>query len=231
MSDLFKIHLFAFLAHILTVIYFFYFPILTFIMLLPISLLWFHIGHGVFIHRYFTHKHFQFSNLGIILGHLFFIATNMGNSIMWGAMHIKHHATRGTDHDPHEWRKVGLLKAIFSEYGESFSVDLRTAVKFKKEPYVKFFTKYHYYILSLMLIPLAPIIAMSFWWKQFTTIIVHIDSGDISKRKGSDTSTNINWLHWLMWGDEKHTDHHNNIRKADLGNDYIYMMGKLWERI
>lgn len=230
MSDLTKIHTFAFLSHLLTLVYLFYFPILT-LFALVISLLWFHIGHGVFIHRYFTHRHFEFSKLGILLGHLFYIGTNMGPSIMWAGMHIKHHTNSGTDDDPHEWRNVGWINAIFSNYTDSFSVDKRVAVRMSKEPYVKFFTKYHYKILALYLIPLAPIIAMSFWWKQFTTIVVHTDYGDTSGRRGTDTSVNINWLHWLMWGDEKHTDHHNNPSKKDMGNDYLYKLGKLWEKI
>jgi fatty-acid desaturase len=231
MSDLQKIHAIALLSHILTVVYFINWPIITLLMIFPISLIWFHLGHGVFIHRYFTHRHFEFSNFGILLGHIIYVVTNMGPAIMWAGMHVKHHRTSGTDQDPHEWRRVGLLKAIFSNYGEAFSVDLKAAVRLKKEPYVKFFTVYHYKLLILMLIPFAPIIAMSFWWKQFTTIAVHLDHGDTSERVGSDTSTNIHWLHWLMWGDEKHTDHHNNTRKADLGDDYIYRMGKLWEKI
>ena len=231
MSELFKIHTIALLSHIITVWYFINWPIYTLILIFPVSLLWFHIGHGVFIHRYFTHKHFVFSKFGIFLGHLFYIPTNMGPAIMWAGMHIKHHRTSGTDNDPHEWRKVGIINAILSRYGESFTVDVRTTVRLKNDPYVKFFTKYYYLILLLMLIPLSPIIAMCFWWKQFTTIVVHSEYGDTSKRKLADTSTNIHWLHWLMWGDEKHTDHHNNMKKEDLGNDYIYKIGKMWEKI
>lgn len=231
MSEIQKIHYIALMAHILTGIYFFYWPLATLILLLPVSLVWFHIGHGVFIHRYFTHRHFNFSRLGVFLGHLFYIPTNMGPAIIWAGMHTKHHKESGTNSDPHEWRKVGIINAIFSNYGEAFTVDLKTTVRLKNEPFVKFFTKYHYIILLLLLVPLAPIIAMSFWWKQFTTIVVHLDSGDTSMRKGLDTSTNIHWLHWLMWGDEKHNDHHNNTRKADLGNDFIFKIGKLWEKI
>ena len=125
MSDLQKIHIVALISHILTIIYFMNWPLLTLLIIFPISLLWFHLGHGVFIHRYFTHRHFKFSNLGILLGHIIYVTTNMGPAIMWAGMHIKHHRTSGTEEDPHEWRKVGLLKAIFSNYGESFSqVDL-----------------------------------------------------------------------------------------------------------
>jgi len=231
MNDLTKIHIIAVIAHILTIVYAFIWPVATLVMLLPVSLIWFHLGHGVFIHRYFTHKHFNFSKLGIFLGHLFYIPTNMGLAIMWSSMHNKHHMYSGTNKDPHEWRQVGILKALVSDYGDAFSVDVRNAVKAKKEPFAKFFTKAHYIILSVLVIPLAPVVAMSFWWKQFTTIVVHLDIGDYSKREGSDTSTNIKFLHWLMWGDEKHNDHHNDTSCANLGNDYLYKIGKVWEKI
>ena len=231
MTELQKVHIFAFLAHAITAVYFYYMPLLTMFMVFPVSLVVFHLGHGVFIHRYFTHRHFTFSNKGVILGHIVFIMTNMSRAIIWAGMHIKHHKHSGTENDPHEWRHVGILNAIVSSYGDSFGVDKRVTVRLRKEPFVQFFTRWHYYILAVFLIPFAPIIAMSFWWKQFTTIVVHSEFGDLTKRKENDTSTNIHWLHWLMWGDEKHTDHHNNVGKKDLGNDYIYTLGKIWEKI
>jgi len=222
------IHFFVVISLIITTIYFIALPLYVCLIYIAFSLIVFHLGHGVFIHRHFSHGHFSFNNKITILGHLLFIMTNMGRAIAWAGMHINHHKHSGTSQDPHEWRRVGLLNALFSNFGDAFFANKKYMRSIYRRKYLPFFTKYHYYILTAYLPIFSPVILMSFFWKQFTIIAVH--SGSESKKryeKNSDTSSNNTWLSWLMWGDERHLDHHLGKRRNDLLNKIGNFMEKL----
>lgn len=204
------------------------------IYVIPISLLLYHIGHSIFMHRHLSHNQFKFSKKAQYIMHLIAIITNMGKLPGYVAIHQQHHATSGTDHDPHEWRKIGFWKIFFSEWHvENSPINKKRLIRtFRLTPYMKKFTNNHYLIMYLLMPIFGGVTAMCWWWKQFSVIAVHLDFGDITKRKGSDTSSDNKWLWPIMWGDEKHTEHHLYPNKEKLSKyDLQYSIGKIFEYV
>jgi len=202
--------------------------------IVPISLLVYHLGHSVFMHRHLSHGQFNFSHRVQYVLHYVSIICNMGKIPGYVAIHKEHHVSSGSDHDPHEFRKHGFWNIFFSNWHiETKPIHKRWLVQsFKLTPYVKFFTNNHYKILWILLPIFGGITAMSWWWKQFSVIVVHLDIGDRSRRRGVDTSTNNIWLWPIMWGDENHTEHHLNASRERLCRiDLQYFMGKILERV
>ena len=224
----------ALFGHVVLLIHVYLIGIEYLFFIIPISLLVYHIGHSVFMHRYLSHGQFIFSSRAQYLLHIIAIMSNMGKLPGYVAIHQQHHATSGTEHDPHEWRKVGFWKIFFSEWHvENSPINKRRLVRsFSLTPYMKFFTNNHYKIMTLMMPIFGGIIGMAWWWKQFSVIMVHLDFGDISQRRGEDTSSDNIWLWLIMWGDENHTQHHlypnnNKLSKYDLQ----YYLGKTFEYV
>ena len=202
--------------------------------IIPISLLIYHIGHSVFMHRHLSHGQFDFSNRATYILHLIAIMTNMGKLPGYVAIHQQHHATSGTDHDPHEWRKVGFWKIFFSEWHVEYSpINKKRLIRtFRLTPYMKQMTNNHYKIMTFMMPIFGGIIGMCWWWKQFSVIAVHLDFGDLTNRRGEDTSSDNKWLWPIMWGDELHTQHHLYPNKEKLSNfDLQYKLGKVIEYV
>lgn len=224
----------AFVAHVVMCFHLLYFGITYLIAIIPLSLLIYHIGHSVFMHRHLCHGQFDFTKRAQYILHFFAVISNMGKIPGYVAIHQQHHATSGTEQDPHEWRKFGFWRIFFSNWHVEYSpLNKRRLVRaFKLTPYIKFFTNNHYKILYLLMPFFGGITAICWWWKQFSVIVVHLEIGDTSNRRGEDTSTDNKWLWPIMWGDEMHTQHHLYPNKEKLGPvDMQYKIGKIFERV
>ena len=226
-------------AHIITIAFLWFFGVVHLLWIIPISLLIYNLGYSVYAHRIYTHNQFKLSPLGHTIGHVLYLLTNSGIIAGYAAFHMQHHQYSGTDKDVHEWRENGFWRTFFGLWHPNFKMNKRILVKKMREPRTKFFTKHHYHILIPLMILFAPVVALSFYWRQFGVIFVHMSKGDgtTQRKNKEDTSENVWFLKPVMWGDELHLNHHNNMARANLGDgdlrtfDLLYYLGKAWEKI
>jgi len=224
--------IFALFGQLVLGIHIYLFGLYYLLYIIPISLICYHVGHSIFMHRHLAHGQFKFTNKMQFILHIIAITCNMGKIPGYVAIHTQHHLHSGDKEDPHEWRLHGFWPIFFSEWHIEKSPMYKKWLvsSFKLTPYMKFFTNNHYLLLSLMLPITGGIVAMCWWWKQFSVIVVHLNLGDMSHRKGNDTSTNNSWLWPIMWGDEQHTEHHLYPRRERLCKyDLLFRLGKLLE--
>jgi fatty-acid desaturase len=195
-----------------------------------LSLLVFHLGHGVFAHRYFTHRMFIISDNAKLIGHLLFTFINWGSASTFAAIHYNHHKYSGTDKDPHEWRHIGLWNTFIGNY--KLNYDKTIFKNSLKQKYAKFFHKNYFKILVIGMPLMAPVTALAFWLRAISIILGHSDIGDTSNRRNNDTSVNAWYLYPILWGDEAHTEHHNNLRLPKLHNyDLIYYLSLILRKL
>jgi hypothetical protein len=77
-----------------------------------------------------------------------------------------------------------------------------------------------YAIVSTILFPFIPV--ASFWLINLLFIVAHLGTDKESR------FMNLDLLYPLMWGAEKHRDHHLDISKKKMHNlDLIYYTGRL----
>lgn len=218
------------MAHVITLIYVSIFGSWILIPYTIFGMLVFHIGHGVFAHRYFTHKMFDLSTRAQLIGHVLFCFVNWGSATTFAAIHAQHHAHTGTEQDPHDYRHVGFWKTFFGQYNLNYNS--RVFKQNYKKPFAKFFHRNYFTILYLGMPFMAPVVALCFWMRAIAVISGHCDFGDTSKRRGKDTSTNLSILYPILWGEENHSEHHNNATNNRLHRyDLIYWLGLLLRKI
>lgn len=179
------------------------------------------LGIVVMFHRNLTHSSYKthpliekiFSFLGCM--------SNTGSSIVWVAIHLKHHLHSDKPGDPHSpcirgW-KVFLL---------NYPIDSKIKFRLKhliKDPYHRFLHRYYYGLLilwSLILYALggfylviflhwAPIVVSAIM-SNIVNYAGHMEKwwGSYKRFKLSDHSCN-NWI-WALptWGEAWHNNHH-----------------------
>lgn len=79
-----------------------------------LTYLWFGtIGVCVGLHRYFSHRSFKTSKFWHVFLALSGTLTTVGSVIGWVGLHRYHHLNTDTDEDPHDPRRIGILRAWF----------------------------------------------------------------------------------------------------------------------
>lgn len=179
------------------------------------------LGIVVTFHRNLTHKSFETSDWITKIGSFLGCMANTGSSVVWTAIHIKHHLNSDKSGDPHSpwilgWR-VFLLK---------YSVDPKIVWRMRdiiSDPYHRFLHRYYNLLLilySLLLFAIGGWYLMIFfhWVPVVITAVIsgivnyagHKETwwGSYKNYKLSDHSCN-NWL-WaiLSWGEALHNNHH-----------------------
>ncbi len=176
------------------------------------------VGMGMMMHRFWSHKSFEFKSP--ILQKLFTfvsIISVRGSPLAWVHIHRTHHAHADTDKDPHKPEKLRLFsfKSTYIEQLKIFLIkDMLTAEhKFIHEYYLLFILAW---ILILVLI--SPTLLYFAWilpvclnqvsqdlWNYYS----HVDTG-YRNFETKDNSRNVIWLWPLIMGDTWHNNHHNN---------------------
>lgn len=185
------------------------------------------LGIVVTFHRYLTHRSYVMPRpLEIVLSFLGCMS-NTGSSIVWTAIHLKHHLHSDKQGDPHSpwitgW-KVFLL---------DYPIDTKIKWRMKDiiaDPYHRFLHRYYYllmivwsvilYMLGgmylIIFLQFAPIV-LSAVMSNVVNYVGHKNSwmGSYRNFKLSDHSTN-NWL-WAIptWGESLHNNHHRYPRAS-----------------
>lgn len=213
------------LTGILTVAGFFFFDFTLFNVGLVILFFYIYsiLGIGITLHRYFTHKSFEFAHP--ILRYVFLLSSILagrGSPLGWVYVHRLHHAYSDTEKDPHSPKTIGFklfgFKHIESNAGK-MNVFLVKDLMTKEQ----IFIHDYYFAIILAWLGLLAIIDPSlvyFTW-IVPAFIVQLSQNTfnyVAHKYGyrnyqtEDTSTNNPLLWPLIMGDAWHNNHHGNPR-------------------
>lgn len=192
--------------------------------LLAIYPAWFlfgHIGVGLFIHRYYTHKSFKTYDWIARLGAYFGILSGPGSPVVYKVVHMGyHHAFSDTEKDPHTPNK-GFWWAYWKWLNHKWQFkNIWLTKDVMKDPYIKFYHNHYYKIYwgSFLVLCLIDWRLAVFTISTATMMEFHINgmlnSFGHMKHKFSyqnypgDNSQNVPWLNWLTLGLGLHNNHH-----------------------
>jgi stearoyl-CoA desaturase (delta-9 desaturase) len=182
-------------------------------------------GIGITLHRYYTHKSFEFIHPAIKwLFTLFAILAGRASVLGWVYVHRLHHAYSDTDKDPHGPKTIGFkpfgFKHIESNSGK-VNVFMIKDLMNKEQVFIN---EYYYAIIIVWLSILAIIDINLVYFTWIVPVFLVQMSQNIFNYVGhsygyrnyetSDTSTNNALLWPLIMGDAWHNNHHGNPKSA-----------------
>lgn len=195
---------------------------------------------SIILHKYFTHKTFKVNRVWhFIFTYLGTLGLN-GSVLAWVNMHRLHHATSDRKNDPHDPRKIGLLRSLFVfrgiEYTDNIllTTNLKNCKDLLNDKTVMFFHRntcatvvLTYAVLSLVNPVLLTILliatAVSFIGLFFTTYVYHFAIPVLHYRNNQtiDNSQN-NWLSTILFpGEAYHNNHHNDPSKYNTAERWF----------
>lgn len=230
----YRYQLITLLAHITLIIQWFVLPVWVFILMIVIGWIIANLGHSLFIHRIFTHKHFVINTKYQWVGHLFFTLLNLGSPVVYASVHMKHHATSGTENDPHDPYHLGFLSTLLSLWDEHFKPDRKYYKIYMSDPIAKWYHIHHLQIALFSALLTPAIAVVGYWLSKVVTIAVHIRGLGSGVNTPPDSSQNLWWFKPLTWGEELHNNHHRYGSRANhniSGNwkefDMLYYIGRI----
>lgn len=176
------------------------------------------VGMSMMLHRYWSHKTFEFKNKYLKnLFTLISILSARGSPIAWVHIHRTHHAYSDTEKDPHRPEKFKLFSfktTYISKLNIFLIKDLMTnEQKFIHEYYLAFIL-----IWCLILFAISPYLLYFAWilpvclnqisqdlWNYFSHKYVGYRNFETK-----DSSRNVTWLWPLVLGEAWHNNHHND---------------------
>jgi len=188
------------------------------------------IGVGLVLHRYYSHKNFEFRNS--FLKYLFLgisIIASRGSPIAWVHIHREHHAYSDTDKDPHRPDKFRLF-SFRSTAIKNFRPRLVKDLLDKENRIV-----HEYYLLFILswcaiLFLINPVFLYFAWILPVTLTQITQDMWNYAAHtehgyrnfNTKDNSRNVIWLWPLIFGEAWHNNHH--FRPSDGKTSF-----KKWE--
>ena len=192
-----------------------------------IGIIWFNFAYSLYAHRIISHNHFDISATAHRVFGFMFCCLNFGSTAMFAAVHKRHHKYSGSDLDPHNPKRIGIIKAMFKLWDAKYIPDYKVLKSLLRNEILLKDHKNHFYIaiVSGVIFPFIQVIA--FWLSNILLILVH--SG-----KGVEDYINIPVLKPILWGEELHRNHHmlpknknHNIHNTWLELDLLYYIGNL----
>jgi stearoyl-CoA desaturase (delta-9 desaturase) len=216
------------LATLVTLIGLFFVDITgTSLMVLLISyFLYSGIGISMMMHRYWTHKSFEFKFSWMKwIFNWFALMAGRGSTLGWVYVHREHHAFSDTERDPHSPIHKGWRVFFFHMIGYKGTLNKKVVRDLLTREQVNI-DKYYVAIVALGVIVLTTISPwLAFWgWAVPITLVKFAWSsfiyfGHISGYQNHETGDNSKncWPYaLLMWGEGWHNNHHANPRAWNL---------------
>jgi stearoyl-CoA desaturase (delta-9 desaturase) len=183
------------------------------------------LGNWMMLHRYFSHKTFEFKN--DTLKYMFIvltILTGRGSPLGWTYIHRQHHAYSDTTTDPHSPKVLGYKLFGFGHYKqmETEQMKLFLVKDLMTDLHLTIHKYYMLFILSFILVlGLYDTELLYFGW------IVPVSLVQISQNtfnyfghmngyrnfETKDDSRNNIWLFPIILGEAWHNNHHHNPNK------------------
>ena len=230
----------------------FYFNFTVYNLLL--TLIFFYIynilGNWMTLHRYYSHKSFEFKNL--FLKNVFTIIALLagrGSVLGWTYIHRIHHAYSDTDIDPHSPKLLGFKLFGFGQYKKLEENNMKLfLVKDLMTPEHLFYHKYYFVLLITFITVLGSInLSLLYFTYVLPCVLVHISQnlfnyfGHTNGYRNfvtKDNSTNNFWLFPLILGECWHNNHHHNPKtyttkilknEFDPLSSFIYLISKSYK--
>jgi fatty-acid desaturase len=178
------------------------------------------IGISMTMHRYLTHKSFEFSNKFIKWICIWFaLMAGRGGLLGWVYTHRMHHAFSDTEKDPH-FVNFNLKGMFFPSYSHlTQKINLRIIKDLLDQKYINLDKYYHLLLLiwATFLFLISPELLYFFWIVPVALTHIILNSfiyiGHISGYKNyehRDNSVN-SWIYGILfWGEGWHNNHHKN---------------------
>jgi stearoyl-CoA desaturase (delta-9 desaturase) len=200
------------------------------------------IGISIMMHRYFSHKSFEFKN-NII--RKFFIIISLlslrGSPIAWAYLHRAHHEHVDTKNDPHTpvGRKFNFF-GLLDENNKSNEIKIFKIRSMMTKEHL-FINQYYWLILGLILAPVAFINFTFFYYAWLIPVVLvqfsinlqnflgHMPGFGAYRTYNNSTSGNSqnSLLLWPLYlGEAWHNNHHAHARHYHYGKA---ISGKWWE--
>jgi stearoyl-CoA desaturase (Delta-9 desaturase) len=188
------------------------------------------LGNWMMLHRYYSHKSFEFKNDLIKWSFtLLAVLAGRGSPLGWAYLHRKHHAYSDTEKDPHCPKYLGYKIFGFGHYKKQeeekmqifIAKDLMTTEQL-------FIHKWYIAIILSFVCVLAPInIEILYFVWILPTFLVHLSQnnfnyfGHISGYRNFETkddSRNNIFLFPFILGEAWHNNHHHDAKNYSTKN-------------
>lgn len=184
------------------------------------------VGLSMMLHRYFTHKSFEFkSEIVKYICIWFSITASRGSILGWVYIHRLHHLYSDTEKDPHSpnnksWRVMfPHLIGYPDKVDRAIIRDLFTREQINIDKYYIGFI-----LIWVLFLSLFGFSALFFAWLlpvYITKLVwnIFIYAGHVvgyRNHETDDSSKNCMIFSLLLWGEGLHNNHHNNARLFDL---------------
>jgi fatty-acid desaturase len=178
------------------------------------------VGVSMMMHRYWSHRSFEFkSTILMWICSWFAIVAGRGSPLGWVYVHRMHHKYADTLQDPHDANIVGwkIFFPHLMKYGESTSK--RVVIDMLTKFHINIHNYYMWFIIlwSLLLLVISPYIfyffyvvpvAMSFIALDLFVLLSHTYGYRNFETK--DASKNNWFISLILWGEGWHNNHHKN---------------------
>lgn len=216
------IHLFTIFISIIGLFYF-DFTINNFLIFVTAYFLYSGIGVSMMLHRYYTHRSFEFKNIFIKWLFTFFaITSGRGGILGWVYIHRLHHLHADTKNDPHapSDNKINIFFPSYLKFDKN--INLRLIKDILITPFIVIDKYYVLLILvyASILFYINPVLFYFGW--ILPVMLTHFvlnsflyfgHNTGYRNFNNVDKSKNI-WLYSiLLWGEGWHNNHHNNPSK------------------
>jgi stearoyl-CoA desaturase (delta-9 desaturase) len=213
------------ISSILAVVGLFYFNFS--INYLLISVLFFYlysiIGVSLTLHRYYSHRSFEFVSPAIKwIATFISILTGRGSPLGWVYVHRQHHAYADTDNDPHSPHILGF-KLFGFKHIETHSKEIKVfLIKDLMTKEQLFINNWYFAIIFTWLAILAMInIELVYFTWVLPVMLVQLSQNSFNyfchlqghrNFETKDTSTNNIFMWIFILGDAWHNNHHHNAK-------------------
>jgi fatty-acid desaturase len=179
------------------------------------------IGVSLMLHRYYTHKSFEFKYTSLKWLFTFVsILSGRGSPLGWVYVHRRHHAYADTEKDPHSPADLGFKLFGFAhieKHTDKVNIflikDLMNNTQLKINQYYFLIILIYTFILGIISFDLLyftwvlPVFLIQISQNSFNYFAHTYGYRNIDTR---DNSTNNIWLFPFIWGDAWHNNHHAN---------------------
>lgn len=179
------------------------------------------IGVSLTLHRYYSHKSFEFkSSIVKWICTTIAILAGRGSPLGWVYVHRLHHAYSDQDKDPHSPHNLGF-KLFGFKHIEDHSGKMKVfLVKDLMTKEHVFINKWYFGLITAWLVFLSLInIELVYFAWILPVMLVQLSQNCFNyfahmhgyrNFENRDTSTNNLWLWPFIWGDAWHNNHHSN---------------------
>lgn len=184
------------------------------------------VGVSLTLHRYYSHKSFEFRNTFVKwLCTLFAILAGRGSPLGWVYVHRLHHAYSDQEGDPHSPHNLGFKLFGFrhiEDHSGKMKVFLVKELMTKEQLFIN---KWYFAIILAWLVVLGTIdISLVYFAWILPVMLVQLSQNCFNyfahmhghrNFETKDTSTNNIFLWPFILGDAWHNNHHANAAKYD----------------